>query len=140
MFVHQSRTKLIIAFLAGLVFLSFIFFQIINLSIRQEDEKIEQASGESFSLMGRVLDINLKDNYIIIAEESQKEEIKIIMAEDTEIFKILYLPEPEDDLFTTKRAHILLEGIKQGDLIFIKSKDNIFDKKTIDNIEYLEVL
>jgi len=95
---------------------------------------------EKYSFTGTVLEINSYDNFLIIRETGEDGSLKVIIGQNTKLFKVLYQPDLEDGVFATERKEIGIKEIRRGDSVFVKTGTNIFEKKIIGDVEYIEVL
>ena len=130
-----------------IVVLVVIFLGVVVLTIFQElklplDEKPtleEIITEEVYSLSGIVSKVDVENNFLMVRPTGEEDEVKVIITEDTKLFKIVYSSGGNPE-FVTERVEIAIEDIKEGDRVFIKAKVNIAGKKEIDNIDYIEIL
>lgn len=101
-----------------------------------EVEEVEKV----FSLTGVVSKVDIKNNFLMVIPTGEENEVKVIISEETKLFKVIYPSESGNPEFATKRVEITIEDIKEGDQVFIKTNVNIAGKKEFDDVDYIEIL
>lgn len=100
----------------------------------------EVISEEIFSLSGVVLKVEVENNFLMVRPTGQDDEVKVIITEDTKLFKLKYPSEKGNPTFALKRVEVTIEDVKERDNVFIKTKINIAGKKEFNDVDYIEIL
>lgn len=108
------------------------------------EEKEEEVLAEVFSMSGIVISADAANNFITVKPTNREEEVKVLIAETTKLIK-LEMPfdpanPPAEGSFTPKQTEIEISDFKQGDSVFIKSKDNIAGKTEFGNVDFIHIL
>ena len=99
----------------------------------------EIVAEEVFSFTGIVSEVNVENNFLTVMPMDKESEVKVIIGEDTKLFKIVYSSEGNPE-FVTERTEITVEDIGRGDHVFVKTGTSIVGKEIINDVEYIEVL
>lgn len=135
---------IIISIIGVIIYLSFLVkekFQLKGGIFKTGEGQAE----EMFSLSGAVLSVDAEDNFLTAKPSGKEVEIKVIISETTKLIKLELPFSPENPpepgtQFTPEQTEISLKDFKQGDEIFIKTKENIAGKTEINNVEFIQIL
>jgi len=104
----------------------------------------EEELPETFTLNAIILEINLKDNYLIVKPIEEEKEIKVILSEDTEITRLKFPFDPKNPplkgTFELEKKKISIEDLKVGDQILLETTTNIAGKNEFDDVIWLQVM
>lgn len=115
-------------------------FQGLKLPPEEKPTLEEIITEEVYSLSGIVSKVDAENKFLMVTPTGEESEVKVIISEDTKLFKVLYSPEGGNPEFVTKRKEITIEDIREGDRVFIKTNINIAGKKEFNDVDYIEVL
>jgi len=128
----------------GIAIVAILFFAgIIGWTLFQREKVLipeEIITEEVYSLSGIVSKVDTKNNFLMVRPTGEESEVKVIITEDTKLFKILYSSERGNPEFVTERVEITIEDIKERDRVFIKTNINIAGIKEFNDVDYIEVL
>lgn len=133
----------VILILGGIIYLSFLVKE-----KQPEGGSFKTGEGtaeEVFTLSGKVLNVDAENNALTVESANEKKELKVVISETTKLIKLElpFGPEnpPEPGVqFTPEQTEISLGDFKEGDEIFIKTKENIAGKTEFDGVEFIQIL
>jgi len=106
------------------------------------EEKLVKES--VFNLSATVLSVNPENNFLLVKPIKEKKEIKVILNEDTKLFKLKFPSDPKDlskgRTFSPQKTEIKISDIKKEDHIFIKTNEDILGKVEFSNVDFIEIL
>ncbi|MBZ9572625.1 hypothetical protein KJA17_00305 [Patescibacteria group bacterium] len=126
--------------------ISWAVFQKSKISPKEEtipEEEIvskEIVAEEIFSLSGIVSKVDAENNLLTVKPAGEKNEVKVIVSQETKLFKLVYPSEPGNPSFALNRVKITIEDIKPEDRVFIKTNIDIAGKKEFNDVDYIEIL
>ena len=107
-------------------------------------EKQEEPIEEVFSLSAVVLSISAENNFLMVKPANQDKEVKVVISEMTKLIKLEFPFDPknppEGANFTPIQTNVEISDFREGDSIFIKTKENIAGKTEFDNVDFIHIL
>ena len=100
---------------------------------------------EIYTLSAVVSSVNAENHFLTVTPQGKENQIKIVISDATKLVK-LETPFDADNppapgtQFTPTQTEVTLADFKVGDEILIKSSQNIFDKTTIIDVEFINIL
>jgi len=111
--------------------------------LKTDIAQVVEKPPEVLFLSGTVSSVDLENNFLMVIPEKGTEDIKVIVSETTKMTKQEFpfdpANPPEEGTFTPKETEIGISGFKAGDKVFIRSKEDIFGKKEIGNIDFIQM-
>lgn len=105
-----------------------------------KDIAVVQSLEPVFGLSGTVSGVNVEDSFLMVKLSDSEKEVKVII---TESAKLIRREEPENPpintTFTPKETEVQLSDFKEGDIVFIKTKDNVAGKTKIDSVDFIHI-
>ena len=105
-----------------------------------EEEELE----EVLSLSAVVSSVDAENNFLMVKPTGEEKEIKVVISETTKLIKLEFpfdpKSPPKEATFTPIQTEIEISDFQTGDNVFIKAKENIADKTTFDNVDFIHIL
>lgn len=99
---------------------------------------------EISSLSAVVSRVDVKDNAIFVQHPIEQKEIKVLLNNQTEIFKLEFPFDPKNPpkemVFTPKLKKIALNSLEPGNHILVETDENIYQKDEFDTVKRIQVL
>jgi hypothetical protein len=108
------------------------------------EETIQEEVKKVFSMSAIVSSADVENNFLIVKPVKQENEVKVILSETTKLIKLEFPFDPKNPpkeaTFTPKQTEIEISDFKEGDNVFIKSKENIAGKTEFDAVDFIHIL
>ena len=116
-------------------------------SQQKREQSSLQNGGESqevFSIAGSVQSVNAAENSFVVQESANRQDVTIIVGADTQMIKLSFPFDlnnpPEEASFVPEQEEIVLNDIKKGDQVFVRSSHVVKTGEAIINPLEVQVL
>lgn len=116
-----------------------------KISVREEVTPGEKEElKEIFSLSAVVTEVDAENNFLMVKPMNEEKEIKVVLFDTTKLIKLEFpfdpKAPPKEATFTPKQTEIEISDFKEGDNVFIKTKENIAGKSEFDDVDFIHIL
>ena len=112
--------------------------------VKEEVVPKEEEIEEVFSLSGIVSSVNVENNFLMVKPTGEEKEVKVVLSDTTKLIKLEFPFDPKNPpkeaTFTPKQTEIEISDFKEGDDVFIKTKENIAGKTEFDDVDFIHIL
>ena len=149
--MDKKKTILIAAasLILTVIVFSFGYFYFFVAEVEEKKEVKEPIIEETeiqeiFNLSDVVYSIDVENNSLMVKPLNQEEMVKVILSKTAELIKLEFPFDPEDfpkeATFTPKQTEIEIADFKQGDEVFIKTKESIVGRSELDKVDFIHIL
>jgi hypothetical protein len=140
-----KKKKIVIIIILIILLFSFLLGWAVIKAVKVYKLKMDNVGQEIvakdvFSASGKVLSVDAKNGFLIMALSGSQKELKVFVSADVNLTKL----DPPSDIaegtvFIYEEAKMKISDLKAGDEIFVQSEENIFGKEEIRNIESINL-
>ena len=146
-FLPKLKSKKVYLFLLSvlaLIIASLFFFQPAKTEKSGTIESSAASLIEISSLSAVVSRVDGKNNTVFVQHPTEKKEVKVLLNDRTEIFKLEFPFDPNNPpkemVFTPELKKIALNSLEPGNNILIETEENIYQKYEFDTVKKIQVL
>jgi len=107
----------------------------------KEGAVIQQSLEPQFGISGVVSSVDVNNSFLVVKDSDSGKEIKVVITEGAKLIK-REIPDdvPKNTTFNPKETEVQLSDFKAGDVVFVKTKDNIAGKTEVSSVDFIHIL
>jgi hypothetical protein len=111
--------------------------------LKMDNPKQEIVKIEAFSFSGKVVKVDSRNKVLTVSVLDLQKELKVFVSLETKLTMVDYPFDPQNPpeglAFNYTEKDIKISDFKVGDDVSVQSKENIFGKEEIKNVEYVNL-